>query len=32
MLEQKLILENTLKNWISNEEQIDDVTILGIKV
>jgi len=32
MLEQKIFLENYLTNWIGLGEQIDDVTILGIKI
>ena len=28
---QRKILENTLNEWIGNEEQTDDITILGIK-
>ena len=31
MYEQKEILETTIVNWINNEEQIDDITIMGIK-
>ena len=32
MSEQKEILEQTMKNWIGNGEQIDDITVLGIKI
>jgi serine phosphatase RsbU (regulator of sigma subunit) len=32
LFEQKKILDDTLKNWIGNGEQIDDVTILGLKI
>ena len=32
MNEQKEILETTILNWIGNGEQIDDITILGIKI
>jgi len=32
MAEQKQILESTFKNWLGNLEQIDDVTIIGIKI
>ena len=32
MEEQKQKLENTLTNWIGNGEQIDDITILGLKI
>jgi len=32
MEEQKLILEKTLDNWIGKGEQIDDITILGLKI
>ncbi len=30
--EQKEILETTFKNWVGNLEQVDDVTIIGIKI
>ena len=32
MVEQKNILEKVLKEWISDGEQVDDVTIIGIKI
>ncbi len=32
MAEQKQILETTFKNWVGNLEQVDDVTIIGIKI
>lgn len=33
MIKQKDILENTLKNWMSNsKKQIDDILVLGIKI
>ncbi len=32
LAEQKLILDETLKNWKGNLEQVDDVLIIGIKV
>ncbi|OFX62362.1 MAG: hypothetical protein A2046_03230 [Bacteroidetes bacterium GWA2_30_7] len=32
MSEQKEILESSLENWIGKAEQIDDITILGIKI
>jgi hypothetical protein len=32
MSEQKEILDSTLTNWIGKGEQIDDITILGIKI
>ena len=32
MNEQNEILDKTLKNWIGEHEQIDDITILGIKI
>lgn len=32
MIEQRQILEQAFKDWIGNLEQIDDVTIIGIKV
>lgn len=31
MQEQKQILLNTLENWIGNLEQVDDITIVGIR-
>lgn len=30
--EQKDLLENTFTNWVGDLEQIDDVTIIGIRV
>ena len=32
MDEQKQLLEKTFTNWIGNLEQVDDVTIIGIRV
>ena len=32
MQEQKHILEKTLNEWIGDSEQIDDITVLGIKI
>ncbi len=32
MPEQKTLLENTFKNWVGNLEQIDDVTIIGVRI
>jgi serine phosphatase RsbU (regulator of sigma subunit) len=32
MAEQRKMLETTLTDWIGNSEQIDDITILGIKI
>ena len=32
MNEQKIILENELTNWIGQGQQIDDVTILGMRI
>ncbi len=32
MNEQKQLLETTFKNWIGNLEQVDDVTVIGIKI
>jgi serine phosphatase RsbU (regulator of sigma subunit) len=32
MAEQKQILETTISEWIGKEEQIDDITVLGIKI
>jgi serine phosphatase RsbU (regulator of sigma subunit) len=32
MHEQKEILEATLQNWIGNGEQIDDITVLGLRL
>jgi serine phosphatase RsbU (regulator of sigma subunit) len=32
LTEQKRILEETFSNWVGNLEQVDDVTVIGIKV
>ncbi len=32
MPEQKIVIAQTFKNWVGNLEQVDDVTIIGIKV
>ncbi len=32
MKEQKEILDKTIKEWIGNGEQVDDITIVGIKI
>ena len=32
MEEQKSILEKTLKNWMGEEEQVDDILVMGVKV
>jgi len=32
MPEQKNIFENAFKNWIGDLEQIDDVTLIGIRI
>jgi serine phosphatase RsbU (regulator of sigma subunit) len=32
MTEQKALLNQTFKNWVGDLEQVDDVTIIGIKV
>lgn len=32
MTNQKNILEDALKNWIGNLEQVDDITVIGIRV
>ena len=32
MVEQKRILEKTLKEWQGDEEQVDDILVMGIKV
>ena len=32
MPEQKIMFETTLTNWIGDGEQIDDITLLGIKI
>ena len=31
-IEQQSILKNTLKDWMGNTEQVDDITIVGIRV
>ncbi|OFY88994.1 MAG: hypothetical protein A2236_01585 [Bacteroidetes bacterium RIFOXYA2_FULL_33_7] len=32
MNEQKEVLEKTLTDWIGDGEQIDDITVMGIKI
>jgi tetratricopeptide (TPR) repeat protein len=32
MFEQKLLLETTFKNWVGELEQVDDVTVVGIRI
>ena len=32
MMVQKTILENTMKKWMNGTEQIDDITIMGIRI
>jgi len=32
MNEQKELLENTLKNWVGDLEQIDDITLIGVRI
>lgn len=32
MNEQKIILQNTFTNWVGNNEQVDDVTVIGVRV
>jgi len=32
MYEQKILLQNTFANWVGNIEQVDDVTVVGIRV
>lgn len=32
MNEQKINLENRLTDWMGNEEQIDDITVVGLKI
>jgi serine phosphatase RsbU (regulator of sigma subunit) len=32
MLEQKKIIHQTLKNWQGNNEQVDDILVIGIKI
>jgi serine phosphatase RsbU (regulator of sigma subunit) len=32
MNEQKILLESTFKNWVGDLEQVDDVTVIGVRV
>lgn len=32
MPEQHQILESTIRKWMGNKEQVDDITVIGIKV
>ena len=32
MEEQKALLETTFKNWVGNLEQVDDVTLIGVRI
>lgn len=32
MMVQKTILENTMENWMNGTEQIDDITVLGVRI
>ena len=32
MLEQKEILDRTIEEWRGNEEQIDDIVIIGVRL
>ena len=32
MAEQKQVLENTITEWIGSSEQIDDITVVGVKI
>ncbi len=32
MAEQKEILDKTIRNWKGNSEQIDDITVMGVKI
>jgi len=32
MNEQKELLNNTFTQWVGNLEQVDDVTLIGIKI
>ncbi|MCF8374217.1 MAG: SpoIIE family protein phosphatase [Bacteroidales bacterium] len=29
---QKIIMDNTIKNWMGNQEQIDDILVMGFKI
>ena len=32
LLEQKEILENTLTKWMGNNEQVDDILVVGLRI
>jgi hypothetical protein len=32
MKAQKILLENNLKNWMGDLEQVDDIMVLGLKI
>ena len=32
MPEQKIVIAQIFKNWVGDQEQVDDVTVIGIKV
>ena len=32
MQAQKELLDNTFNNWVGNLEQVDDVTIIGVRI
>jgi hypothetical protein len=32
MQQQKELLDNTFNNWVGDLEQVDDVTLIGIKI
>jgi hypothetical protein len=32
MEDQRMLLEQTFKHWIGDLEQVDDVTVIGIKI